>query len=740
MNKLLLSSIIGTSFLCSCSQSLDLTEYVDPFIGTSFHAHTFPGPTRPNAMVQLSPDTHLLGWDASSGYHYDDSTIYAFSHTHLSGTGNGDLGDIALLPYSNTDSLRPIATFDKTTEIAKVGYYSVRLENFGIDVELTSTPRVGFHRYAFDNADDRNVLFDLGFALQPDWGHKVVGSNINFYSNNSLSGYFQTTGWADKHKVYYYIEFSEPIINQRVFVDGVEVESVINDSLATEPDCKLYFSFAPTDKPLLMKVALSLVDQEGAKKNMTSEMPNWDFDAVVADAKKQWNQELGILDVESSDSVVLRNFYTALYHAKIAPYTTQDVDGRYLGMDKKVHNAPEGFTSYSVFSLWDTFRALHPLMTIIEPERAETWGEVLVKAYEQGGMIPRWALVCNYTGIMVGYPGMSVLADLVAKDLYPKQDIEFWSEAAQQSSIYRPDLESRYGGTREGWIISPHQYYKDKYGFLPADSIYHSVSWGLECAYYDWCVAKIAESAGQKDVAQNYIDKSKAYKIYYDKELKAMRPVLSNGEFKEPYNMRQNEGYQEGNGFQWGIFVLHDIDELISMAGGKDSFEAQLDTLFNTSSSGNHGADVTGLIGQYAHGNEPSHHMAYLYNWTDSPYKGQEVLDKIMRDFYFDRPEGIVGNEDCGQMSAWYVMSAMGFYQVCPGKPIYALGRPLLDRVTITNSNGSEFLIKVNNNSRENKYVDRVTLNGKELSSLFITHQDIISGGELQFYMKNQSK
>lgn len=732
-------------FAISCrstkeSPAADKTQYVDPFIGTGFHGHTFPGPARPHAMVQLGPDTHINGWDASSGYHYDDREIHAFSHTHLSGTGIGDLGDVALLPFSGTDSVRPVATFNKNTEKASPGFYGVRLDNFGIDVELTSTDRVGFHKYRYDRTDDRQVLLDLSHILQPDWGHRLVDNEVTVASGKEVKGVLRTRGWAHFHQVAYQILFSETAESISLFENGKERNLSIPFTEKSEADLKIHFKFPESKQPLLVKVAISPVDTDGAIRNMEAELPGWDFEATLAESQNTWNRALNSIQIESRDSSVMKNFYTALYHSLIAPYAYQDVDGRYLGMDKKIHTAPAGYTNYTVFSLWDTFRALHPLMTIIRPDQAKDWGKVLVQNYREGGILPKWPLASSYTGCMVGYPAVSVLADLVTKNM-ADGNLDEWTEAGVQSSVYRDDLAEKFKGTRESDLITRHPYFKETLGFVPADSVPESVSWGLEMAYYDWCIAQIARQAGKQDIADAYDQRAGYYKRYLDPETKMMRGVMADGSFRTPFNPRYSahmkSDYTEGNAFQWSFFVPHDMDTFITEIGGKQELETRLDTLFTTSSriDGEEASgDITGLIGQYAHGNEPSHHMAYLYNWTDAPHKGQERLDFIMREFYLDRPDGIIGNEDCGQMSAWYVLSALGFYQVTPGIPVYTTGRPLVDRAVIPVENGT-FEILVHNNSTDNKYVKEAKLNGNVLSTPFFTHEDITNGGVLEFTM-----
>ncbi|MCL3852892.1 GH92 family glycosyl hydrolase [Parabacteroides sp. GYB001] len=719
----------------------DEIKYVDPFIGTGFHGHTFPGATRPFAMVQVSPDTHIMGWDASSGYHYDDREIYGFSHTHLSGTGIGDLGDVALLPFSGSDSIKPVGLFNKDTEKATPGFYAVRLDNFGVNVELTSTDKVGFHKYTYDNPKDRRVMLDLGHILQPNWGHKLVDNNYLFVNDSTVEGTVRTQGWAHFHSVSYRITFSEPIETIYQYIGGKLRQDSLFLRINTAEDLKFHYKFPEKAEPLYVKVALSMVDTEGAEKNLEAELPGWDFEATRIKSAEIWNDALNAIEIQA-DPTVMVNFYTALYHTMIAPFAYQDVDGRYLGMDKKVHKAEPGYTNYSVFSLWDTFRALHPLMTIINPDLAADWGKVLVQGYKEGGILPKWPLASSYTGCMVGYPAVSVLADLVSKNL-ADGDLKTWAEAGARSSVYREDLAEKFKGTRELDLITRHPYYKEKYGFVPADSIPESVSWGLEMAYEDWCISQIAAKAGLDSLAKAYAAKGEYYKRYLDPETKMMRPIMGDGTFRTPFNPRYSahmrSDYTEGNAFQWSFFAPHDMDNFIATIGGKNELETRLDTLFTTSSQvdGEHASgDITGLIGQYAHGNEPSHHMAYLYNWTDSPWKGQERLDYIMREFYTNKPDGIIGNEDCGQMSAWYVMSALGFYQVAPGIPVYTLGRPMVDRALI-HVKGGIFEIQVKNNSPENKYIKEVTLNGKVLDTPFFSHTDMAKGGKLVFEMTN---
>lgn len=739
--KLFASVLTCVSFLlgsCTASQTKkeDPLQFVDPFIGTGFHGHTFPGPTLPFGMVQLSPDTHLDGWDASSGYHYDDTKIYAFSHTHLSGTGIGDLGDVGILPYSNSTEKIPVADFDKASEKASPGHYQVHLKNFGIDAELTTTLRVGMHRYLYQDAAERRVMLNLAHVLQANWGNAITGNQCKIVDDRTIEGIQKSTGWAYDHLVAYRIEFSEPFETKDLIINGQSSEL----TEFSAKNAQIHFKFADSEKPLLVKVALSAVDPAGAQKNMSAELPGWDFDQTLAQAQNKWRQTLQGIEIETNDPAIKKNFYTAMYHSMMAPFIWQDVDGRYRGMNKEIIQAPQGHVNYTVFSLWDTFRAFHPLMTIIRPEKASIWSEALVHKYKEGGILPKWPLASNYTGTMVGYPAVSVLADAVAKGLAP-DDLSDWLEASVQSATWRPDIVEKFKGTREAAVMPRQIYFKEKLGWVPSDSTHESVSYGLEMAYFDWCVAQIAKAAGDQETAQAFTKKGNYFRHYFDAESGLMRGKNYDGSWVTPFRPRysnhEKSDYVEGNAWHWSFFTPHANDQLIDLYGSTDRFEAMLDTLFTTDSAiegENASGDITGLIGQYAHGNEPSHHMAYLYNWTNSPEKGQERLDQIMRSFYLPEPAGIIGNEDCGQMSAWYVMSALGFYQVCPGDPTYTTGRPMIDRAVITVP-GGQFEIIAHNNSAENKYVKEIRLNGQKLDQPFFSHTDVMKGGKLEFFM-----
>ena len=725
---------------CNIDQTIqeDPLTYVDPFIGTGFHGHTFPGATLPFGMVQLSPDTHLDGWDASSGYHYDDTLIHAFSHTHLSGTGIGDLGDVAFLPYSNSTARLPVGEFDKGSEKASPGHYQVTLANFDINVELTATLRVGLHRYTFNKSSDRNIMLNLAHILQPSWGGRVVDNSFEILDDKTIQGVRTTTGWARDHVVAFRAEFSEPFVDKNILINGVPSATLKFHA----KNAQVHFKFADSNQPLLLKVSISPVDPDGAKMNMEEELAHWDFDKVVDNAKKEWRSALQGIEITTQDEVIRTNFYTALYHSMMAPFIWQDVDGRYRSIDKRIVQAHKGQINYTVFSLWDTFRAFHPLMTIIRPEKAAVWSAALVQKYKDGGILPKWPLASNYTGTMVGYPAVSVLADAVVKGLAPN-DVHEWLEAAVQSATWRPDIVEKLEGDLGDRVMPKHIYFKEKLGWSPHDSIAQSVSYGLEMAYYDWCVSKIAEAAGDIHTAEEFKSKGEFFMHYFDKQTGLMRGKNYDGSWMSPFRPKYSDhdhgDYVEGNAWQWSFYTPHAMEKVIELYGGVEVYEAMLDTLFTTSSEieGEHASgDITGLLGQYAHGNEPSHHMAYLYNWTNTPAKGQERLDQIMRKFYLPEPTGIIGNEDCGQMSAWYVLSAIGFYQVCPGDPTYTLGRPIVDKAVIAVP-GGQFEIIVHDNSVENKYVSKALLNGVALKKPFFSHEDLMRGGKLEFFMSD---
>ena len=736
---LLVSLAVGTSCSDESPEQVDdILNHVDLFIGTGAHGHTFPGPVMPHGMVQLSPDTRLPGWDASSGYHYSDSTIYGFSHTHLSGTGIGDMGDVLFLPYTGTVQDSLIGTFKKADEAAEVGHYEVRFSNFDVKAELTVTQRVGIHRYTYDEDAEARLLVDLGHILQANWGHKSVDGWLEFVDDHTIRGYRKSSGWAYDHPVYFYAVFSEPYRVEKVADGANEVSG--NRVQGAHLKSWLIFEEAESNE-IIAKVGISSVSTEGAQMNLEAEGESWDFDGYVRQMQREWRHVLSQIDIDGLDEAVTTNFYTALYHTRIAPMLAQDVDGHYRGMDKRIHRAQLGYENYTVFSLWDTYRALHPLLTIIDNHKTILWTQGLIKKYEEGGLLPKWPLASNYTGTMIGYPAVSVLADAMAKGLLGEEP-EKVLEAAVAASKYTPQIAARLPEPRATQVAPIHSKYVEERGYIPADAVSGSVSYGLENAYYDWCISVIARLAGNEALADKYGRRAAYYQRYFDTGTGFMRAKMSDGSWKEPFNPyfsdHEDNEYIEGNAWQWSWSVQHDPQGLMELLGGADALEAQLDSLFSarTEVEGeNASSDITGLIGQYAHGNEPSHHIAYLYNTAGQPAKMQEILDQIVQEFYLPTPEGIIGNEDCGQMSAWYVLNAIGFYQVTPGKPEYTIGRPMVHRAEIALENGKVFTVEVENNSLENKYVASATMDGRILEGLTFSHEDIVQGSTLKIVM-----
>ncbi|MGX1930002.1 GH92 family glycosyl hydrolase [Flagellimonas sp. 2504JD4-2] len=752
ITRFLFVSIVSL-FVLSCSQEknapqkqIDALGYVDPFIGTGFHGHTFPGAVLPHGMVQLSPDTRLNGWDASSGYHYSDSTIYGFSHTHLSGTGIGDMGDVLVLPFTGNRNEKPIATFKKENEHAEVGLYAVKFDNYDVEAQLTATERAGMHQYNYGASEKKNLLFDIGHILQRTWGHSNIANELEIVNDSTIRGLKHSQGWAYDHKVYFYAKFSNPFTIEEIVVDSAATNSGTALHKGTNIHTRLSFPSIKNNESLQLKVGISSVDHAGAEKNLKTEIPHWDFDAVVAKAKEKWEKELGRIKVKTDDEEVLTLFYTSLYHSMIAPMLYQDVDGRYRGIDKKIHQAKTDETNYTVYSLWDTFRALHPLMTIIDEPKSVAYVNNLLSKYEQGGLLPKWPLASNYTGTMVGYPAVANIADAMAKGL-PGIDPYLALEASITSSSYIPELIADEAEPRKKRVMSEHNKYINEGSHIPSDKITGSVSYGLENAYYDWCISRIASFAGKDSITEQFQHRALAYRQYFDAETGFMRGKNADGTWRTPFNPKYSDhdhsDYIEGNAWQWSWFVPHDIEGFAQLYGGYEPFTVKMDSLFSTSSEiegENASSDITGLIGQYAHGNEPSHHIAYMYTYAGQPWKTQELVDQILKEFYTTKPNGIIGNEDCGQMSAWYILNAIGFYQVSPGKPEYVIGRPLFDHVEIPLENGKVFSIEVGNNAPENKYVQSASLNGRELSGLFFTHNDIKNGGVLTIVMGNKPK
>lgn len=746
---LLLASGIG---LFSCAEQdlpKEYTDSVNVFIGTGGHGHTFPGATLPHGMVQLSPDTRLLGWDACSGYYYDDTSIMGFTHTHLSGTGIGDYGDILFMPVVGEKPLiagtaeNPDegyrSRFSHEQESARPGYYQVLLQDDSINVELTATLRAGLHRYTYPKASDARLIVDMEPTIH---GHQHPVTQIRVVNDSTIAGMKYTVGWAKHHYVYFYAVFSSPF-DYKLY-SGTEYQSDSTSVTVNTAKAVMSFRNLPADGRVLAKVGISSVDEEGARLNVEAEIPNWDFEGVMKQANTVWNEALGKIDIETSDNDSRTVFYTSLYHAFIQPSLASDVDGRYRTMGHEIKQ-DASYTNYTVFSLWDTFRAAHPLYTIVTPEQNQAFIRSLLRKYDEGGILPKWELASNETGTMIGYHAVSVIADAMMK----KQcdfDVKKALEACIRSSVYdttgvTPMMERQI---LNGKLMPVSIKYKNELGYIPCDKVGGSVSQGLEFAYNDWLIAQMMKEHNRKDLYDKYMELSRNYRNYFDPETKLMRGRLSDGSWITPFDpvsVQRPSNYVEGNAWQWAWFVPQDVEGLMELVGGQKYFEAHLDTLFTTSSEltgdPNAAADVTGMIGQYAHGNEPSHHIPYLYNYAGAPRKTQALVDHILRTLYHNDPNGLSGNEDVGQMSAWYALSAMGFYSFCPGRPVYEIGRPIFDKVTIHLSNGKDFVIQAKNNSVKNKYIRSMKLNGEDLAEPRFSHFDLMKGGELIFEMEN---
>ena len=734
-------------FSCA-SNDKDVTCYVNPFIGTGGHGHTYPGAVMPHGLVQLSPDTRLAGWDACAGYYYDDKSIIGISHTHLSGTGIGDYGDFLFLPITGEPKVmspngedriaRFGSLFSHENESASPGYYSVLLEDYGILVELTAGLHSGFHQYTYPKSENARLFIDLTTTIQE---RRVKESKLNVISNTEIEGSKYIQGWAQNRYVYFYAKFSKPFT---CVPETNKSESIEKHETQVE---RAFLNFGKTKQgeKIRIKVGISFVDCEGAKKNVETEMPDWDFNSIRNKAENAWRDELSKILVKSEDEDSKTIFYTALYHSLLEPTISSDVDGRYRTMDNRI-NQSDTYINYSVFSLWDTFRSLNPLLTITHPETEEAMIRSLLRKYDEGGILPMWELASNYTGTMLGYHAVSLIVDAYMKGLRDF-DVEKAYRASVHSSSYdttnvSPTINRRilYGS-----LMPVSKYYKNTLGYIPSDKSGSSVSKGLEYAYNDWLIAEFAKELGKMEDYEYYSKLGKNYIHYYDPETCFMRGKMSDGSWRSPFLPNaSNHGrsdYTEGNAWQWTWFVPHDVQGLVTLMGGQESFIAKLDSLFSVSSElvgDNVSADITGMIGQYAHGNEPSHQTVHLYNQVDQPWKTQALVDSIMYSLYFNDPDGLSGNEDCGQMSAWYVLNAMGFFSYCPGIPAYSIGRPVFDETRIQLKDGKEFIIRALNNSRSNKYIESITLNGKILKKPFFTHTDLISGGLLEIHMTDK--
>jgi predicted alpha-1,2-mannosidase len=721
----------------------DNTSYVNPFIGTGGHGHTFPGATVPYGMVQLSPDTRTFGWDACGGYHHSDSSIIGFSHTHLSGTGISDLGDFLFMPFSGEAKVVPgtpenpdegyRSRFRHETEKASPGYYSVLLDDDSIQAELTATLHAGFHRYTFNQDKEKGIIIDLSHTIYPDHN---PSHEFQVISDTEIAGYKGSGGWAKEQHTWFYAKFSQPF-----HVDFSDDGNLLHNTKSVKSKKLLAFlTFPGAGKVVMAKVGISHVDYAGAKNNLDAEIKGWNFEDVHKAAKKLWAKELDKIQATGGTEDDKTIFYTSLYHTCISPNTFSDVDGRYRGMDQQIHQA-DGKTIYTVFSLWDTFRAAHPLKTILDPQRDNEFIETLLTKYDQGGMLPMWELVGNYTGCMIGYHSVPVIVDAYFKGIRNFDVKKAYKAMVETAAFDTTGILFPSKDVQEK-LVPKGKLYNETMGFIPCDIEVKSVSKALEYAYNDWCIAQMAKELGYTDDYSRFMERSKRYVQYYDKATGFMRGKNQDGTWREPFDPRnsQHKGadYTEGNAFQWSWFVPHDVNGLIDLVGGKEKFAEKLDTLFSTSSEltgTDISGDITGLIGQYAHGNEPSHHITHLYNFAGQSWKTQKLTDQIMRELYFNNPNGLAGNEDCGQMSAWYVLNAMGFYSFCPGQPVYSIGRPIFDQTKINLPSGKTFTVLAKNNAPENKYIQAIKLNGAALTKPFFTHDDILMGGVLEFEM-----
>ena len=691
------------AFFCGFAQD-NLTQYVNPRIGTGGHGHVFLGANVPFGYVQLGPTEHTRGWDWCSGYHDSDSVLIGFGHQHLSGTGVGDLGDVAFLPV--VDAGQEEIVFHHCNESVRPGYYALKLERPNVWVELTATRRAGFHRYTFgaDMAKAQLVL-DLHQGIGYD---KPADYALDRITDTTISGHRHSTGWAKNQKVFFSAEFSQT----------VSVEPLDSG--------RWLLTAADVSQPLMIKVGMSAVSIDNAAENLHEEIPGWDFRKVVDAADEAWNEALAKVKIETSDPAARRIFYTSMYHSMIAPSVFSDVNGEYRGADGKVYKGD--FNNYTTFSLWDTYRAAHPLMTIIHKDMLTDIANTLVNIYRQQGKLPVWHLMGNETDCMVGNPGIPVLADLVLKGYVKDKEAAF--EAMKKSAM----LDERGLGLLK------------QYGYLPYDKDpeMETVAKGLEYALADDCVAKVARLLGKKADAKYFGERAKSYRHYFDKQTGFMRGLSSDGKFRTPFNpfstVHRQDDYTEGNAWQYTWLVPHDVHGLVKLFGSEANFTTKLDSLFivNGTLGDNASPDISGLIGQYAHGNEPSHHVLYMYNYVGQPWKAARLIRQTMSEMYKDELDGLSGNEDVGQMSAWYILSAMGLYQVEPAGGKYIIGSPIVDKATMNVGDGKTFTILCPDNSKENIYVQSAKLNGKPYTKSYIMYDDIMRGGTLELQMGNK--
>ena len=707
MKKILFAMLVAACAIAACYAQDNLTQYVNTRIGTGGHGHVFLGANVPFGYVQLGPNEHTRGWDWCSGYHQSDSVLIGFGHQHLSGTGIGELGDVAFLPVAHAGQKEVIFSHD--CENVRPGYYAVKLQQPNVWVELTATKRAGFHRYTF-GADTKKAQLVIDLHQGIGWD-KPTDYALQQTAPNTITGHRYSTGWAKDRRNYFTAEFSqqitvEPLDSGRWMVTAQDVS-----------------------KPLMVKVGLSAVSIDNATANLRAEIPGWDFRKTVADADKAWNSQLAKVEIATADTVARRIFYTAMYHTMIAPSIFSDVNGQYRGADGKTHSGD--FNNYTTFSLWDTYRAAHPLMTLLHRDMLRDIAQTFVNIYRQQGKLPVWHLMGNETDCMVGNPGIPVLADIVLKGYAPDRNAAY--EAMKQSAM-KDD---------RGLALLK------KYGYLPYDKDpeMETVAKGLEYALADACVAKVARMTGRKADADYFDRRAKSYRKYFDRQTGFMRGIGTDGKFREPFSpfaaIHRQDDYTEGNAWQYTWLVPHDVHGLVSLFGGEKNFTEKFDSLFIAKGDmgDNASPDISGLIGQYAHGNEPSHHALYLYNYVGQPWKAARLLRQTMHEMYRDDCDGLSGNEDVGQMSAWYVLSALGLYQVEPAGGKYIIGSPLFDSAKINLGDGATFTVVCRNNSTENMYIQSAKLNGKAYTKSYIMYNDIVKGGTLELTMgSNPSK
>lgn len=721
--------------LASCGSSQkgqemeDLTQFVDPRIGTGGHGHVFYGANVPYGFIQLGPTSIPQSWDWVSGYHVSDSTVIGFPHTHLSGTGIGDLHDINVMPvvgevtYSRGDASSYETGLwsysDRSKEVVTPGYYRTHLSRYNVDVELTATKRVGFHKYTFLGNESPAIVFDM---VNGGCWDKTTEAVIRVVNDSTVSGYRYSKGWADDQRVFFRAEFSRKFDN---------VEFIVNDSVKEGDMAKGAQLFARVNfaagnqEPVYMKVALSPTSEEGAQLNMQTELSGWDFEKTIADAKAAWNKELNKVKVYTTDEASKKIFYTSLYHTLFAPSEFCDVNGDYYGADKQMHK-DEGFVNYTTFSLWDTYRAAQPLMTILHPEKMSDIINTMLHIHQQQGKLPVWHLMGCETNCMVGNPGVPVVADAILKEI-KGFDTELAFKALKESSMLpERGMEHRI-----------------EYGFIPADKMTEAIAYDMEYAIADWAVAQAAQKLGKQEDYEYFLKRSKSYKNYFDASTGFMRGKMLDGSWRTPFSpyasSHRDDDYCEGNAWQYTWLVPHDVEGLVECFGSKEAFVNKLDSLFlaNGDMGEASSPDISGLIGQYAHGNEPSHHTVYLYTLVGQPWKTADRIKEILHTMYTDQPDGLSGNEDVGQMSAWYILSSFGFYQVEPAGGKFVFGYPNFDKVEIAVPAG-KFVIERENKGQQNNYIQGIVFNGTEYKKPWIEYADIMKGGELKFLMGDE--